>query len=122
MKNTDPSSNDYPVTDWQLLGELKLSDAANAEAAIHAWLVETLAPLHFPVDFLTRIKKSVLEAALNLIESDLQEHNHVHLLIFTRKHENTSLHAWGFFRIEKLDGATQEKLNHTIEFYLYPDG
>lgn len=118
----DSNPKDDALTGWQLLGELKLSYASNIEAVIYTWLLEILEPLKLPTDFMEKVNKSVLNAALDFIESEAKSYNHIHLLIFVRKQETDGTLAWGFFRIEKLEDTTQEKSNHAIEYYLYPDG
>jgi len=53
-----------------------------------------------------------------------QEFEHIHLLIFLPEERMENLHSWGFFHIEKLENLVDKNSppDHTVEFYLYPDG
>ena len=118
----DLNPKDDSLNGWQLLGDLKISYDSNIETVIRTWLLKTLEPVSLPTDFIDRIHKSVFKTVADLLKSDEQRHDHIHLIIFIRKQKTEGSHAWGFFRIEKLEDTTQEKFNHAVEFYLYPDG
>jgi len=108
------------------LGELNLPAGTDAERAIHAWLLETLSPLRLDVDFLSRISKSAQDAVARAatLEHVVTGEGHLHLLVFGPRDLEPGRKTWGFFRIDKLDSASGEKvsLDHSIEFYLYVEG
>lgn len=125
MTDTNPFSNAYPVTGWQLLGKLKVSRDVDAEATIHNWLMEILKSLNLHPDFFSKLTLSMQDAAMSLLKPSLevQGFEHIHLLVLARRRQTTSLHSWGFFRIEKLEGHINENgpPDHTVEFYLYQE-
>jgi hypothetical protein len=126
MKRTDSSFNDYPVTGWQLLGRLNLSRDLDIEPTIHAWLLETLQLINLHMEFFKKLSLSVKSSAVNSLEPhhEKQALDHIHLLLFVRRKQETESRSWGFFHIEKLEGSTNENgpPDHSIEFYIYPDG
>ena len=126
VKHIDPFSNHISGTDWQFLGELELTIGEEADGVISAWLTETLNPLNLHTDFLNKVLKSAQEAAERAMQSENRQldFQHIHLLIFFPGTCASKEQTWGFFRIEKIEGAQQHKSpsDHAIEFYLYLDG
>jgi hypothetical protein len=108
-------------TDWLKIGELKLPFGVDAEAMINAWLSKTVTPLHLHVGFLNKVLASAREAATRAMQSEsVMAFDHIHLLVFVLERLDPKGQTWGFFRIEKVDSATDvSRPNHAIEFYLY---
>jgi len=123
VKKNKPSSNNFPGADWQILGELELPvGSSNADDAIKARLMEILNPLNLHADFLNKILKSAQDAAARVMQNGM-ELEHIHLLVFAPKDRSSKRQTWGFFRIEKIEGAADvDSPNHAIEFYLYVEG
>jgi hypothetical protein len=121
LSEPDQSIANSSKTDWQKLGELKLPFGVDAEAMINAWLSKTLAPLHLHVGFLNKVLASAREAATRAMQSEpVMAFDHIHLLVFALRRLDPTGQTWGFFRIEKMDGAADvSRPNHAIEFYLY---
>ena len=105
-----------PETNWQLLGEFKLSLGTDADGLILAWLVVILEPLSLQPEFLHRILKAAQEVTARLLRSDLKL-EHIHLIILVPDTKPERGQNWGFFRVEKVEGP-----DHAVEFYLYPEG
>ena len=125
MKDIHPFQNEPPRLDWRALGQFKLSIEPDADSVINAWLKETLAPLNLPKDFLGKVLKSARELVTRVVETaTITEPGHLHFSVFASTDHISHGQAWGFFRIEKLEDATEVDgiPNHTIEFYLYPEG
>lgn len=127
VKRVDASSADKPLqTDWQVLGELELPVGPECAEVTTTWLKENLSPLNLRMDLIHRILKSAQAAVVRAGESSVAaiETGHIHLVIFAPRFHETEGKTWGFFRIEKLESARQEKNtpDHSIEFYLYIEG
>ncbi len=125
MKDIHPFQNEPPRLDWRALGQFKLSIEPDADSVINAWLKETLAPLNLPKDFLGKVLKSARELVTRVVETaTITEPGHLHFSVFASTDRISHGQAWGFFRIEKLEDATEGEgiSNHAIEFYLYPEG
>ena len=125
MKHTDLSPNQSSCTDWQILSKLQLPFGANSDDRINAWLTETLKLLNLPMDFLNKILKSAQEAISRVVQVEsVTEFEHIHLLVFSPVNHTSIGKTWGFFRIEKIGSAGQDKNppDHSIEFYLYIEG
>ena len=125
VKHSDPSPNNLPATDWQFLGELKLSIGSNVDGTINAWLTKSLSPLNLHADFLGKILKSVEEAAEHAMKSEVAEatFEYLYILIFAPGGHPKG-QTWGFFRVERTDTTTKTKNpnRYVIEYYLYQDG
>lgn len=111
--------------EWKLFGELELAFSARAEGVMSIWLEEVLEPLALPTDFKARILNSAQEAVARIMQSNsaVWEVGHIHLLILITPDHSSKGKTWGFFRIEKMDGARNDHSphDHSIEFYLYVD-
>ena len=118
MKITDASNRE-----WKLLGDLELAFSAQTEDLVSTRLEEILEPLDLPADFRIRIFSSAQEAIARISQSKsaLLEIGHIHLLILIPPDHSSKGKTWGFFRIEKMDGAGKghHPSDHSIEFYLY---
>ncbi len=119
-----PSSQN-PDADWQILGEIEQPLGANAHHLLDAWLLDALIPLHLHADFLNKIRKSAEEVVARAIQTDMETRSqHTRLSILVPANHTSDAETWGFFRIEKVELAVQSENspNHTIEFYLFPEG
>ena len=121
--------NHLSETGWRLLGELELSVVAEADGAVRAWLAKALAPLKLHGDFLSKVTKSVHNAAAHATTSEhvQMEFRQMHLRILIPIKKASELnkgHTWGFFRIEKVGISTKtgDAYDHSIDFYLYLEG
>jgi hypothetical protein len=125
MKHIHPSPHKFSETDWQTLGELEVRPDYDVERAIQVWLDKTLHPLDLHADLIDRILRSAHEAVTRALhfEDGSMRFKHIHVLAFGPRSHETKGQAWGFFRIEKLEGAMgADSSNHAIEFYLYLEG
>src|SRR6185503_101176 len=108
-------------TDWQILGQLRLPVGSNADDPIRIWLMEILAPINLPVNFLDKILKSAQDSARRAMQAEsLMKFEHIHLIIFVPSGHVSKRRTWGFFRIEKIENVTADYRlpDHAIEFYL----
>jgi len=122
MKHVDESSpRDLTGNGWQILGELELTVNPNADHTINKWLAATLSPLDLSADFLNKVLRSAQEAAARAMQTEtVMKFQHTHLLVFAPEDHTSIGRTWGFFRIEKIEGAADvDSPNHAIEFYLY---
>lgn len=126
VKHIDPSPNNLSGTDWRILGELELTIGEEADGIISAWVTEILNPLCLHADFLNKVLKSAQDAAERAMQSENRQldFEHIHLLIFFPGTRSSKRQTWGFFRIEKVGTpkANKNPYDHSIEFYLYPEG
>ena len=127
MKHIDASPSSEPRrTNWQILGELELPISSECAARIATWLKENLSPLKLQADFTNRLLKSAQAAAVRAEESSVAaiDNAHIHLAVFAPIDHEADGKTWGFFRLEKLEGAVAGKnpSDHSIEFYLYIEG
>jgi len=109
-------------SNWQLLGELELPAGASVQDALYAWLTEILHPLNLPAELLHKIIISAHDATARAIHAEImQKFNHLHLKVIIPVVRPETDQAWGFFRLQKIEGALGENAGaeHTIEFYLY---
>ena len=112
-------------TDWQILGQLKLPVGSNADDPIRIWLMEILAPINLPVNFLDKILKSAQDSARRAMQAEsLMKFEHIHLIIFVPSGHVSKRRTWGFFRIEKAETPSGDgkPVDHSIELYLYLEG
>jgi len=123
VKHNHPSQNELSSAEWQILGELELPVGTEASGRCDAWLAETLMPLKLHADFLNKVLKSAQEAIARLSHpaSVVMAFEHIHLLVFVPADSSSNGQNWGFFRIEKIEGATTDGSvpNHAIDFFLY---
>ena len=109
---------------WQLLGETELPAGSNV-ATVATWLVEKLTPLDLQPDFLRQLTNSAQEVAMRTLSSDSGPgFKHLHVSVFAPHELTVHARIWGFFRIEKIDGAepNNEHPDYAVEFYLYLEG
>jgi hypothetical protein len=116
---------DVSNPEWKLLGEFDLAFSAGAAGVIPSLLEELLEPLALSADLMTRFLNSAQEAVARIMQSNsaVLEVGHVHLLILMTAGHSAEGKTWGFFRIEKIDGAGNDRNppDHSIELYLYTD-
>jgi hypothetical protein len=119
------NAKDSSGVDWQLLGNLTLTEQYSKGGLIQTWLVEILSPLSLNTNLLDKIVTSAqLAAQYTLQSTSARKIKHIHLLIFTSALHPSNGQTWGFFRIEKIDHLVEENQlpDHAIEFYLYLEG
>jgi len=124
MNNLSIPSNPHN-SNWQVLGECKLSLHTSMNAGIQAWLKESLGSLSLNIDFLDRVLKSAQDSATRAFQAGVQmKFEHIHLRVFTPESTISNEKTWGFFRIEKVGTSTANtnRVDHSIEFYLYREG
>lgn len=125
VKTTNSPLSKLPGTDWQILGELKLSVGSNVNGTIETWFTKSLEGLNLHADFLGKILKSVGEAAERAMRSDVAEgtFESIYILVFAPVGHPKS-QTWGFFSVERLEDTKEGTLanSHTIEIYLYMEG
>ncbi len=95
------------------------------DARIQAWLKENLGSLSLNTDFLNRILKSAQDSATRAFQAGVEmKFEHIHLRVFTPESSISNEKTWGFFRIEKVGSPTANtnRVDHSIEFYLYREG
>ncbi len=125
MNLPDHSHAQNPRSEWQLLGELELPPGENLDGPIRTWLAGLFDPLALHGDFLDRILNSAQDAAARVFLSESAEkYDHIHLVIYGPRDQDSKPGTWGFFRVEKVENTTEEPSTaaHSIEFYLYRDG
>lgn len=114
-----------PDTDWQILGEIELPLGVNAYLILDAWLLDALIPLNLYADFLNKIRKSAEDVAARAMQTEMViQPQRTRFLILIPANRPLDVQTWGFFRIEKVGLAAENENspNHTIEFYLFPEG
>jgi hypothetical protein len=124
MNNLSIPSNPHN-SNWQALGECKLSLNASMDARIQAWLKENLSSLSLNTDFLDRILRSAQDSATRAFQAGVEtKFEHIHLRVFTPESSISNKKTWGFFLIEKVGTpvANTNRVDHSIEFYLYREG
>jgi hypothetical protein len=124
MNNLSVPSNSHD-SNWQVLGECKLSPDASMDAGIQAWLKENLGSLSLSTDFLNRILRSAQNSATRAFQAGVEtKFEHIHLRVFTPDSSISNEKTWGFFLIEKVGTpvANTNRVDHSIEFYLYWEG
>ncbi|HJR80926.1 MAG TPA: hypothetical protein VJ821_12695 [Anaerolineales bacterium] len=125
MNYTNSSHPHVPGADWQILGKLELPVGTDSDAPIRAWLADILLPLRLHQDFMDKVLKSAQDAAARSIQAEMMHaFEHIHLLVFAPRHNDSNEKTWGFFRIEKAGTFTAKEKpdDHSIEFYLYLEG
>jgi hypothetical protein len=125
MKHTDSSLSRASSPGWQILGELELTVNPDTDHTVGKWLAMILSPIDLPADFLNKVLKSAQEAAARAMQSEtVMKFDHTHLLVLAPQDHVSKGQTWGFFRIEKIEGAKADESppDHAIEFYLYLDG
>jgi hypothetical protein len=116
-------TTDLPAWEWKLLGKLDIAFSTDAESTLSDWLEKVLKPLDLRTEFERRVINSAHETIAHATPPNgmLLEEDHLHLLIFVTEDYASKGRTWGFFHIEKTDGAANEcnPHDHSIEFYLY---
>lgn len=124
MNTTNDFHSSTPRPGWQLLGKLELS-AVSTSDTISTWLKELVIPLNLQSDFTQQLLNSAQDATLRALDpNSTPSFEHVHISVFTPNRSMVHNNAWGFFRIEKIDGteSNNDHPDHTVEFYLYLEG
>jgi len=109
-------------SEWQLLGELTLSNESAGDEPLHSWLTDLLQALSLPPELLGRVAKSAQEAVAHALQSELKL-EHIHLKIFGPLGATSVGQTWGFFGVERIEDPTEDGLSasHAVRFYLYPE-
>jgi hypothetical protein len=110
-----------PIPAWQRLGELALRPSADADDAVHRWLISTFAPLDLPAGFIARVLRSAQDVVERALAPDTNaEAPPLHVIMFAPLQCQVPSPCWGFFRIEKI-GQPEPGIDagHVIELYLY---
>ncbi|NTU55711.1 MAG: hypothetical protein HGA79_05630 [Anaerolineales bacterium] len=110
---------------WHTLGELELPVEVSMDETIRAWLMEILASINLPPDFLVRVLKSAQESVWNAIHPNSEDtHSHIHFSILVPHGHTPSGKSWGFFHIERIEASadSSDERHHAIDFYLYVEG
>ena len=121
----DPKHNPLPRTDWQSLGELQLRVGSNPNATINQWLTKILGPFSMPDDLVSKILRSIEDAAVRILSPDIAEGQFEYLDIVVLAPAGLAMQGqtWGFFRIERrsTDSEIESAKGHCVEYYLYLD-
>ena len=123
-QNSSPTQN-QPASHWQILGEFELEAEAFADDTFRARLKETLDPLALVEEFLNRILGAAQQTAARLLRADAEiKLEHIHLRVYVPSNRTAHKQTWGFFSVEKLEGAKEGAVinAHTLEIYLYVEG
>jgi hypothetical protein len=122
------NSTDHPHphgnhSQWQLLGELTLSNEDSSVGQIPAWLLQLLEPLPLRPRLVNRIAASARDAAARVLQPELKL-EHIHLKIYGPRRSVSTGQTWGFFRVEKIENSSEvgASASHAVEFYLYTEG
>ena len=121
--NTD--NNTYDSHAWEVLGALELPIGASVEDIIHGWLTDILQPLHLQVEQLGKVIVSAQDAVVRAVQAaNLDQFEHIHLIVFVPSKRDAKTQAWGFFRLEKIEDLKDQSTvrDHTVAFYLYGEG
>lgn len=126
LNNKDTShTQNYPASNWQILGDLELSVEVNSKDTLDEWLKEILNPLDLHTDLLNRIQNSTHQSVVRLLRSDAETKlDHIHLVLFAPSNRTLKKLIWGFFSVERIKDTEQHMVanNHTLEIYLYMEG
>jgi len=121
----DPSHNQLPRTDWQILGELQLRVGSNPNGIINQWLTKVLGPFSLPDDLVNKILRSMEDAAVRILSPDIAERKfeYLDIVVLAPAGLASKGQTWGFFRVERTSADTKiENANgHCVEYYLYLD-
>src|SRR5512144_113168 len=117
LTDSDLSYPQGSHSQWQLLGELTLSNEPAGEEQIHPWLTGLLKPLSLYPEFLTRLASSARDAARQALQPELKL-EHIHLKVFGPHKPGSTGQTWGVFRVQKLEDTA----SHAVESYLYTEG
>lgn len=118
-------NNNSSSSSWHTLGDLELTTGVDTDEAVHAWLVEILAPLNLSPDFQKRILRSAQESAGRTLQPDAEDAiPHIHISILVPRNHAPAGKPWGFFHIERIETGTEDgnERHHAIDFYLYIEG
>lgn len=125
MNFTDPLHDPHPRTNWQILGELKLRADSNTNGTVKAWLNHLLSGFSLPDDLVSRLLKSMEDAAVRVLipdgaEAQLEQLEIVVLVPAVLVSEGQT---WGFFRVERTSTVSnvRNSQGHCIDYYLYLD-
>jgi hypothetical protein len=119
------SHNHLHRTDWQVSGELQLAVGSNPDGAIRQWLMKILEPFQLPEQYVSKILKSIEDAASRVLSTDTVEaqFEHLNIVILTPAGQPSDRQTWGFFRLERMESKdnSADSKSHHIEYYLYPE-
>lgn len=124
MNHSDFSLHHASSHGWHLLGELELTIDPDSDRTVAKWLAAILSPLHLDADLLNRVLKSAQDATARATQTEtVMRFEHTHLLVFVPSVQASTVQTWSFFRIEKVETATENEdpPDHSIELYLYAE-
>lgn len=116
------SHTDTHNSNWELLGELKLSFKSGQHEAIHEWLSQILEPLKLHEDLIRRVETSLREAARRAMDTHAgKTMQHIHIRIHVPLVRTSKGKTWGFFRVEKIEETSTngQMPDHATELFLY---
>jgi hypothetical protein len=123
VEHNHPSNHEFSSAEWQALGEIELPIGSDTSVRGNAWLAETLKPLELRADFSNKVMKSAQETIARAVHPSraLVAFEHIHITVFVPTDSASKGQNWGFFRIEKFEGAPPDDSfpAHAIEFFLY---
>jgi len=117
LKSSSSSHSQGNHADWQMLGELTLTNESAGDEQIRSWLTGLLLPLALQAEFLNRIVVFARDAARRALQPELKL-EHIHLKIFCPRDLASTGQTWGFFQVQKLEDVS----SHAVEFFLYTEG
>jgi hypothetical protein len=119
------SMNQLHRTDWQISGELQLAVGTNPDATIRQWLMKILEPFRLSEEYLSKILKSIEDAASRVMSPETVggQFEHLDIVILTPAGQPSGRQTWGFFRLERMESKAKsmDSKSYHIEYYLYPE-
>ena len=125
MKPFDPPHDQVPRTNWQILGQLKLSLGASPDGTMKEWLMNALRDFTLSGDLVSRLLASIEEAAAHILSPDRTQVQleYLEIVVLAPTGQTSKGHTWGFFRVEResTDPQLESVKGHCVEYYLYLD-
>lgn len=125
VKRVDRPRRHVPRTNWQVLGQLKLTQGSNPDGTIKAWLLNVVGEFSLPGDLIRRFLASIQEATARVLSPDsIQARSeYLEIVVLAPAGQTTKGHTWGFFRVERTstNSHSESARGHRVEYYLYLD-
>jgi hypothetical protein len=125
VKHVDPPRSDIPITNWQILGQLKIRAGSTPDGTIKAWLMNSLNALSLPDDLVSRLLASIEVATTPILRPDRiqAQPEYLEIVVLAPAEQTAKEHLWGFFRVERAssDSRIENAKGRCIEYYLYLD-
>lgn len=87
--------------------------------------MKILDPFRLPEEYVSKILKSIEDAANRVLSPDAVERHFEHLaiVILTPAGQQSDRQTWGFFRLERMESKEKsaDSKSYHIEYYLYPE-